>query len=84
MDIETIINDYEFLFEPDTEATKKSAMTLQLLMNYLNAVVGLQDTNGKPVADVKAIADQIRESLGLPDSYDLSEENLVTRPTGQG
>jgi len=74
-----VINDYEFGFEPDTESTKKNAVTLQLLLNYLNTVAGLATADGKPVADVLQIADHIREDLGLPDTFDLENAQLVQR-----
>lgn len=53
LSIDSIINDYEFSYEPDTESTKMNAVSLQLLINYLNTVVGLADAQGRPVTDVK-------------------------------
>lgn len=81
VDINTLINDYEFSFETDTESVKNNAVVLQLAMNFLDRTMGAVDANWAPVVDTKWIIDFIRDKLGLPANLSLSPEDLVTKPT---
>jgi hypothetical protein len=45
LNIDNLINDYEFSFETDTESVKNNAVVIQLAMNYLQSTMGMVDAS---------------------------------------
>lgn len=82
LEIDNLINDYEFSFETDTESVKNNAVVIQLAMNYLQTTMGMVDANWAPIVDSKSIANFIREKLWLPMNLDLTADDLVAKPQG--
>ncbi len=65
MDMQILLDDFDFDFYMESQHHKKSAVERQQLMTFLQSIMQMTDAAGRPVANVRAIAEK------LWDSYDM-------------
>lgn len=77
MDVENLINEYEFDFRINSNANKQSAVERQQLMQTIQVLSQLTDASGKPVADVRPLVDTLVEMYSNSADIEMDDQKLI-------
>lgn len=75
IDINVLIDEYEYDFYMESQNHKKNAVYRQQLMSFLQVAMSAVDPAGRPIGDVREIVEKLWESFELNMSWILEEED---------
>lgn len=76
LNIEDLLNDYEFDFYMNSQNNKADAATRAQLINTIQILQNTVDAAGNPVKDIRPLVDKLVESFDVADDTELTEEKL--------
>lgn len=75
IDIDVLIEEYEYDFLMESQNHKKSAVERQQLMNFLQTAMNAVDPAWRPITDVREIVEKLWESFEMNGKAILDEED---------
>lgn len=77
MDINKLINEYEYDFHINSNSNKQSATERQQLMQTVQVLAGLTDAAGKLVVDIRPLVDTLVEMYQDSPDIMMDDDKLV-------